>query len=93
MGAYINPKGVSKEDWLAMHFQNSSIGAPEWDAIPVDCYAVCLVQTSHGSAAGIAFDRMAYDIMNAAGDMRPKRWFIVSKDKLRPVSNLHEYEE
>lgn len=82
MGYYINPPDMSKEEFLQQH------GTPISPADVKNHYTgdnlpVCLVNNGAFTAAGIAFDPHEADAF-LYPDGRPKRWYTVSKEVLKP---------
>lgn len=82
MGYYVNPPGESKEKFL------------EREGIPCDgdfglmadgaTALVCLVDNVAFTAAGVVFSEGEHE---AFADLtRRKKWFLVGKDKLYPVT-------
>ena len=85
MGYYINPPGMTKEKWLDEHAIAISYEAPQFQNIPPDCFAVCLVHNGLFTAAGIAVDERELQAFNEKSDPRPKVWLIVRKTDLLEV--------
>jgi len=83
MGYYINPPDMTKEQFLEKHGQPLSNPA-EFD-FAGDALPVCLVDnTAMGfTAAGICYDPRERDVF-ILPDGRPKKWFSVSKELLKP---------
>ena len=74
MGFYINPEdGTSKEEFLEKH--GLRIEHPTWPSKP-GTLPVCLVNNRSFTAAGIVF--------NDPSDHRPKRWYVVPIEALKP---------
>jgi hypothetical protein len=89
MGCYVNPTGASKEEFLMregrrVDFAEAKITETE---LPV-----CLMANGFFTAAGVAFSESELDAFSDPADVRPKAWFMVSKAKLRKVSDLESYE-
>jgi hypothetical protein len=80
MGQYINPPGETKEAFLLKN------GTPAEASWPIDNSfgLVCLLNNGSFNAAGICFDRKELEEFNDSRDDRPKRWFLVKRDLLRP---------
>ena len=98
MGAYINPKGMEKEDFLL------TFGTPmevmpyklQWNQFVKHGTLPVLYLDNRGfSAAGIAYDEREFDVMKRAyeneADKRPKMWFVCKIEDLVKVSDLLEY--
>lgn len=87
MGLYINPRGQSKEDWLKENGHPSSLSAvkamrfsEEETELPV-----CLVDNGFCTAAAVGFDPRELAEFSRPDDLRPKEFFVVSKEKLKAV--------
>lgn len=94
MGAYVNPKDMTKEDWLKANAEGISPTAPvAIDAMSPNHLPVCLVDNGPFTAAGIAFNERELQAFNDPNDYRMKVWFWVPKEKLMnpDVSDLHYY--
>lgn len=81
MGVYLNPKGISKEEWLEKYSEFKSRSFIKWSDIPDDCLPVILMDNFVFSAAGIGVDKKEYMQMSAS-DGRTKSIYIVKKSKL-----------
>lgn len=82
MGYYINPPDKSKEQFLVEF--GEPIQASEVKARINECdLPVCLVDNGPFTAAGIAYDEAEADCF-LQPDGRPKRWFAVSREALKP---------
>ena len=81
MGYYVNPKDQSKGEFLAKYPRFFS--APQWP-LPEGQTAVCLVNNSLFTAAGICHSEAELNSFNEPGDYRPKLWFIVPTVDLAP---------
>lgn len=87
MGYYINPKGMSNEQWLERN--GARIDASEVEALigtpPTErqhLVPVCLVDNGWMKAAGIAYnDAEARLFLNDDG--RPKQWYLVPQMKAK----------
>ena len=85
MGVYVNPAGMSKEDWLA---QNGEllIESPKWEDEKEGNLPVSLVDNGPFRAAGVCFDERELECFaESIRDTRPKTWFMVEVDKLKDV--------
>ncbi len=80
MGYYINPKGISKEQYLEKHGETMS--SPSFRALDKTKALVCLVDNGRFTAAGICYSNNEFEAFNEASDDRPKRWFSVPKQIL-----------
>ena len=89
MGCYINPEGMTKDFWLYRR-QEGTLEAPVWDDMPEGMLPVCLVQNAEFSAAAVAYTESERDSF-AHEDGRPKRWFLISIEALKTVSNVENY--
>lgn len=88
MGYYINPESGSKEDWLLDNGNQVSRQTIQAFSFTTDELPVCLVDNGWMTAAGIAYDANERDRFMEAhlppDEQRPKAWFLVSKEKLKP---------
>ena len=88
MGCYVNPHDMSKEKFLLLH------GTPVLPAaaqITEDELPVCLVHNGPFNAAAVAFSEDELNVFKHE-DGRPKKWFMVAREKLRAVSDLASWE-
>lgn len=89
MGCYVNPAGETKEAWLEREAEEVEY-APA--TLPADGrLSVCLVHNRDFTAAGVAYDQHELEAFQMPIDPRPKRWFVVDKEKLKKVSPLDDY--
>jgi len=91
MGAYVNPKTGTKEEFL--HMKGTKITrseAAQWDNFTSQ-FLVCLVLNQSFSAAAIAYDQRERDAFFHPDDKRPMEFYIVSKSDLLIASNLETY--
>ena len=90
MGFYINPKNMSKEEWLrrnglpilSEHARIHSSG---------EFVLVCLVDNGNDfTAAGIAYDDQERDrfMLLDMGNQRPRKWFLVKRELLREFCDI-----
>jgi hypothetical protein len=91
MGCYVNPKDMSKEQWLA---ENGKEIEPTktWD-FSSDTLPVCLVRNSAFSAAAVGYQQGELEDFNDPADNRPTTWYEVSKAKLYEASDLKKWEK
>lgn len=94
MGCYVNPKGVSKEEWLQ---KNATVvyapgKLPSWETI-FSSKELPVVWMDNGpfTAAGIAYNEREYKEFTDPTDPRPKQVFKVEIAKLEEVSPLKDY--
>ena len=77
MGFYINPKGMTKEAFLAEHGKELSLAEVSWP--PKDDEAlVCMVDNGPFRAAGIMVDEREFAQWGRP-DHRPRKWFTLNK--------------
>lgn len=94
MGAYINPEGQNKEEWLRDNgIQVNLIDILDWNNKPKDCLPVVFMDNGFFTAAGIAFSQRELDNFTSPEDSRPKVFYFVEISKLLTVSNLKFYLE
>lgn len=93
MGAYINPKDCSKEDFLrdnAKEVTKEIVEFFDYD-LQKDLMPVILVDNGPFTAAGIAFSARERDVF-LMEDGRPKRYFLAEIKDLHLVSEeLKDY--
>lgn len=84
MGYYINPKEMSKEDFLAKYgvIVHPSISFGD---IPKDCLIVCWVHNEAFTAVAIAYSPRELEEFQRKDDLRPKKFFVVEKSELRRI--------
>jgi hypothetical protein len=87
MGCYVNPKDMTKEQWL--HLNGDKYDYPDWETD--DTRWVCLVDNGPFTAAGVCFDEVELRNFNRTDDNRYKEWYLVEIDKLREVSDIDRY--
>ena len=85
MGYYINPKDCTKEVFLELRGQHLPEPPTEWD-FSSDSLPVCLADNGLFTAAGIAYDARELEDW-ARPDGRPKSWYVVSREALKPYYN------
>lgn len=92
MGAYINPRNETKEEFL-MREGHEIIWPefPEWETRPEGTLPVVLMNNGFFTAAGIAYCKEELMAFTEPLDFRPKRFFYVAIEKLYPVSDLDGY--
>lgn len=89
MGCYINPKGMTKEQFLKKYGERVD-RVPEWQTIPQDKLPVCIVDNTMFTAAGVCYDEHEIEefLVDLGIDGRPHAWFIVPVVELVKVSPL-----
>lgn len=92
MGAYVNPVGESKEEWLMKNGHLLTGGQDfMWESLPKGFLFVCLIDNGHFTAAGIAYSKEEFERFKR-DNSRPKSWYIAEIQKLHEVSsNLLDY--
>lgn len=89
MGAYVNPKDETKENFLE-RVGRKIPGPGSFTDFKSDELPVCLINNYAFTAAGICFnERELKEFANIAD--RPTKWFIVKKSELLKNSNLKDY--
>lgn len=80
MGYYVNPRNMSKEEWLAKH------GTPclriTHDEVPKNKMLVALINNGPFTAAGVAYSAREHEEFTRTDDRRPKSYYLVDKDVL-----------
>lgn len=87
MGIYINPRSVSKENWLKAHGRQLATAPDKFRE--GDDYAVILVDNGPFRAAGVCFSQSELDEFKYP-DQRPKTWYMVPRSSLE--AELREFE-
>jgi hypothetical protein len=82
LGYYINPPDMTKEQFLATHGRPLGRETISWDNAAE--LPVCLVDNGPFTAAAIAYSPEEFQAFNRADDYRPKQWFMVPKEVLKP---------
>lgn len=87
MGYYINPPDMTKEEFLQKYGQVLLIAPPpiSFEDYP-NKLPVCLVDNpAMGfTAAGICYDKRELEAFTQPEDYRPKKWFLVDRELLKP---------
>jgi len=93
MGAYVNPKDISKEKWLNKNgTEIESINSINYNKLDSNILPVVLVDNGAFTAAAIAFCQSAWERFIDPTDNRPKKVFLVDINKLHTVSKeLQQY--
>lgn len=88
MGAYVNPKTMSKEEWLSTNgiLVGSNLLVPNFESFDSDSLPVVLVDNGAFTAAAIGFCKREYEYFMDESDTRTKAVYSVLKDKLYDVS-------
>lgn len=93
MGVYLNPKKMSKEEWLknkAYVMINHEL--PFDEVVEGGMLPVVLVDNGSFTAAGIAYDEKEYLCFTADDDPRPKKVYLAFiNDLLDQVPELEKY--
>jgi hypothetical protein len=85
MGIYINPRDMSKEQWLMEHAR--SLESPPQHYLSGDDIAVCLVVNTGFTAAAVAFSQKELEVFrDTPNDRRPKFWFYAPIVKVAEVT-------
>lgn len=94
MGVYLNPKKISKEEWLENKAYASDINhkLPFDEIIKSGMLPVILVDNGPFTAAGIAYDEREYLYFTADDDPRPRKLYLAFiNDLLDQVPELERY--
>lgn len=89
MGVYIELIGVSKEQWLEEN--GTEILHPNIERQP-DELPVCLIDNGLFRAACITWNETEVLACSVPGDPRPKKWYAVKRDLLRPFMGKYIWE-
>lgn len=92
MGAYVNPLNETKEEFLEREGKEITVE----DAIlhnpgRYNHFAVCLIGNGSFTAAAILYDEGEIEAFTDSRDIRPKKYYLITKEKLLPISNLEFY--
>lgn len=91
MGFYINPKNMSKEDWLRRNGMGvTQASASKHSAGDGGDFVVCLVDNGDFTAAGIAYNDGERDsfLFRDTGEQRPRQWFLVNRKFLKEFCSI-----
>lgn len=83
MGIYVNPKDVTKEEWLSVNAV--AVHEPEKFDAADNMLPVCLVDNGRFTAAGVCDSQDELQAFKYP-DGRPRVWFLCSIDKLKTVT-------
>lgn len=89
MGAYIDPVGETKEEWLAR--EGRKFLHLRWQDLEEDELPVVLIQNPQFTAAAIAYCEEEFIIFLHPRDHRPKTIYVVKKDKLLQIAPSLKY--
>ena len=88
MGVYINPKNETKEEFLEREGEPVDHTKIKFDEL-TDRLPVVLVSNLYFTAAGVVYNQREWDDwLSCHDDGRPKRYYLVQREKLYSVSNL-----
>lgn len=88
MGYYINPRDMTKEQWLMENNTGKTIIPPSTPVRIIDGkkdVVICLVDNGGFTAAGVAFDDAELEAFARPNDLRAKIWFWVPVNKVEEV--------
>jgi hypothetical protein len=89
MGYYINPLSGTKEEFLEREATPFTMSKEvRYADIEPDKALVCLMNNGPFTAAGIVYRQRELEEMTLPTDLRPKKWFTISRDKLWAVSSI-----
>jgi len=92
MGCYVNPKDMSKEEWL--NGFGERVNDVDYDeAVKMGCLPVVLLDNGIFTAAGVAYSKQEADEFTAPDDRRPKTFYHVRRELLYDVSDLKHWEK
>ena len=93
MGYYINPKNKTKEEWLLKNAQELTKKEAFYSI--ADNKIAILVWINNGpfTACGIAFSEDEFLAFTMESDHRPKKFFVIEREKLKEVVEDYEYIE
>src|SRR5215813_1949835 len=88
MGCYINPQDQTKEEWLKKH----AIVTPEPCAITQTHIPLCWVDNRHFTALAVGYHPLEVSEMIEGMAGRKHKWYRASREEVRKVSPLENYE-
>lgn len=85
MGLYVNPP-YDKRQWLIDNSETKPLKQSDFllDSVADDEFLVVLVDNGLFSAGGVVYSEREYVDFTSPSDSRPKEFFIVKKEKLKP---------
>jgi hypothetical protein len=87
MGYYINPEDQNKESWLLEN--GREVGTPkDLELVRDSECVVCVVDNGLFTAASVIYSENELKAFSLPSDVRPKRWFNVSKEAVVKVSDI-----
>ena len=97
MGCYVNPKGMSKEEWLTENGFPVSEGQAR-NTMKNEAYRkeagilpVILIDNGLFTAAGVAYCKEEFEAFTDPSDTREKLFFLCTIEDLREVCPLDNY--
>jgi hypothetical protein len=91
MGAYINPEGRTKENWLDENAKPITDVEARSHKDFENNFVVALLHNSSFTAACIAFSEEELKVVTDPRDMRLIIYFVAAKEDLLKVSTLNSY--
>ena len=92
MGAYINPKEITEEEWLKNYAEEVPNNASDFDSLLAEGkMKITLIDNGYFTAAAISFNKAEDNYFIKHEDERHKKYFIASIEELKKVSNLENY--
>ena len=92
MGAYINPVGQTKEEFLNEKAKEITLNEfRSFDFRDKNALPVCLINNGPFTAAGIAYNKKEQRAFTHEDDFRPKTYYLADKEELMEVSDLKIY--
>jgi len=85
MGIYVNPKDMSKREWLDKYGTKVPLNLP-WEYVEEASLPVVWMSNPYFSAVGIAYSEQELKAL-AVFDGRPKLMFLVKKEDLMKVTD------
>jgi hypothetical protein len=80
MGRYLNPRGMTKAEWLYDNAQE--LAGPPKHFEQDDFITVVLVSNGPFDACALADSQAELEAFNQEDDIRFKRWFLINKDQM-----------
>jgi hypothetical protein len=91
MGCYINPKGMSKEEWLRNNAKRCNIIEAKASFTTKGSLPVVLIDNGLSTAAGICYNEREFEAFTDPDDDRPKKYYVANIVDLVGVSPILDY--
>ncbi len=82
MGVYLNPVGMTKEEWLLTNAEYVSKGVAEKTVSKTDKAVLVLVDNNLFSACAVLYHDREFEAFNSPTDVRQKKYYVVDRNVL-----------